>query len=90
MQEKCNGLFLTASALLQHPLKDQLVAVDAALALGRAEGAVAPGLEELLHRQGLGVHGAPHTALRYRNLKPAEQENGTVPRDEVVFEHTLG
>ena len=29
-------------------------------------------------------------ALRYRNLKPAEQENGTVPRDEVVFEHTLG
>ena len=39
---------------LQHPLKDQLVAVDAALALGRAEGAVAPGLEELLHGQGLG------------------------------------
>ena len=29
-------------------------------------------------------------ALRYRHLKPAEQENGTVPRDEVVFEHTLG
>ena len=29
-------------------------------------------------------------ALRYRNLKPADQENGTVPRDEVVFEHTLG
>ena len=24
-------------------------------------------------------------ALRYRNLKPAEQENGTVPRDEVVL-----
>ena len=29
-------------------------------------------------------------ALRYRNLKPAEQDTGTVPRDEVVFEHTLG
>ena len=29
-------------------------------------------------------------ALRYRNLKPAEQETGTVPRDELVFEHTLG
>ena len=47
---------------LQHPLKDQLVAVDAALALGRAEGAVAPGLEELLHRQGLGVDAAPDPA----------------------------
>ena len=29
-------------------------------------------------------------ALRYRNLKPAEQDTGIVPRDEVVFEHTLG
>ena len=29
-------------------------------------------------------------ALRYRNLRAAEQENGTVPRDELVFEHTLG
>ena len=28
-------------------------------------------------------------ALRYRNLKPAEQETGTIPRDELVFEHTL-
>ena len=28
-------------------------------------------------------------ALRYRSLKPAEQETGTVPRNELVFEHTL-
>ena len=27
-------------------------------------------------------------ALRYRSLKPAEQETGTVPRNELVFEHT--
>lgn len=47
---------------LQHPLKDQLVALDAALTLGRAEGTVAPGLEELLHRQGLGIDAAPDAA----------------------------
>ena len=28
-------------------------------------------------------------ALRYRELRPAEQENGTVPRNELVYEHTL-
>ena len=28
-------------------------------------------------------------ALRYRSLKPAEQETGTVPRNELVLEHTL-
>ena len=28
-------------------------------------------------------------ALRCRSLKPAEQETGTVPRNELVFEHTL-
>ena len=47
---------------LQHPLKDQLVALDAALTLGGAEGTVAPGLEELLHWQGLGVDAAPDAA----------------------------
>ena len=30
--------------------------------LGRAEGTVAPGLEELLHRQGLGIDAAPDAA----------------------------
>ena len=28
-------------------------------------------------------------ALRYRELRPAEQETGTVPRNELVYEHTL-
>lgn len=28
-------------------------------------------------------------ALRYRELRPAEQENGSVPRNELVYEHTL-
>ena len=28
-------------------------------------------------------------ALRYRELRPAEQENGSVPRSELVYEHTL-
>ena len=43
------------------------------------------------HGAGLLLGGAQFfKALRYRNLKPAEQDTGTVPRDEVVFEHTLG
>ena len=28
-------------------------------------------------------------ALRYRELRPAEQETGSVPRNELVYEHTL-
>ena len=28
-------------------------------------------------------------ALRYRELRPAEHETGTVPRNELVDEHTL-
>ena len=47
---------------LQNTKKNQLVALDAALTLGGAEGTVAPGLEELLHWQGLGVDAAPDAA----------------------------
>ena len=48
---------------LQHPLKNELAGQPRGLVLlGGAQQAVAFGLEELLHGQGLGVDGAPHPA----------------------------
>lgn len=44
----------------------------------------------VVHHPRQGTAGAAvFKALRYRELRPAEQETGTVPRNELVYEHTL-